>query len=316
MPLLKSKAYADAEEGQMAVEILGTEPEWITLSGAANTIIDGTPIVADTLGATLGTISVGTAMQIGVRPADHLRLIVPRNRDRLNPGNIMGNFRTDSIIVAGVTRTGEDKLDASLVVVPISHLRRLLSADSSAASHIAIYPADRNVSERQLLSAVRNVLPDGFNALTIAQQNSESFKMIAIEKWVTFVLLAFILIVASFNILSTLVMLMIEKQSNMRVLRSMGLSERNIRNIFIWEGVLVSGAGCMAGAIAGILLVGCQMQWGWVKLSAAGIDPALLSISTYPVALSFEDLIAVLALASVTSFLASFVAVIVGRKKF
>ena len=92
MPLLKSKAYADAEEGQMAVEILGTEPEWITLSGAANTIIDGTPIVADTLGATLGTISVGTAMQIGVRPADHLRLIVPRNRDRLNPGNIMGNF--------------------------------------------------------------------------------------------------------------------------------------------------------------------------------------------------------------------------------
>ena len=316
MPLLKSKAYADAEEGQMAVEILGTEPEWITLSGAANTIIDGTPFVADTLGATLGTISVGTAMQIGVRPADHLRLIVPRNRDRLNPGNIMGNFRTDSIIVAGVTRTGEDKLDASLVVVPISHLRRLLSADSSAASHIAIYPADRNVSERQLLSAVRNVLPDGFNALTIAQQNSESFKMIAIEKWVTFVLLAFILIVASFNILSTLVMLMIEKQSNMRVLRSMGLSERNIRNIFIWEGVLVSGAGCMAGAIAGILLVGCQMQWGWVKLSAAGIDPALLSISTYPVALSFEDLIAVLALASVTSFLASFVAVIVGRKKF
>ncbi|MDE6093887.1 MAG: FtsX-like permease family protein, partial [Muribaculaceae bacterium] len=149
---------------------------------------------------------------------------------------------------------------------------------------------------------------------TIAEQNADSVKMIEIEKRVTFVLLAFLLIVASFNNLSTLVMLMIEKRNNMRLLRSMGMADRRIKQIFVWEGVLVSGAGCLAGAIAGMILVGCQMQWGWVKLSAAGIDPSLLSIPTYPVALSAEDLFAVLALAAITSFLASFVAVVVGRK--
>ncbi|MBD5197578.1 MAG: hypothetical protein HDS86_00255 [Bacteroidales bacterium] len=93
------------------------------------------------------------------------------------------------------------------------------------------------------------------------------------------------------------------------------MPDKKIGAIFVWEGVLVSGSGCIAGAIIGIALVYCQMQWGWVKLSAAGIDPSMLSITTYPVALSAQDLTAVLILAAITSFLASSVAVIVGRKK-
>ncbi|MDE5647839.1 MAG: FtsX-like permease family protein [Muribaculaceae bacterium] len=313
LPILRSKAYVDAPDGQMAVKVTGADQRWMDTSGASSTVIDGMPIVADTLGSTLGVISVGTAMQTGIRPGDRMRLVVPRNRERLNPGNITGNFRSDTIVVSGVTRTGEDKLDAALVIVPLPQLRQLLSADSGSVSHIDVYPADGTDTE-SLVKAVRLNLPPGFKAMTIAEQNADSFKMIEIEKWVTFVLLAFILIVASFNILSTLVMLMIEKRNNMRLLRSMGMADRRIKKIFIWEGVLVSGAGCLAGAIAGMILVGCQMQWGWVKLSAAGIDPSLLSIPTYPVALSAEDLLAVLALAAITSFLASFVAVVVGRK--
>lgn len=313
LPILRSKAYVDAPDGQMAVKMIGADQQWMDTSGASSTVIDGMPIVADTLGSTLGVISVGTAMQTGIRPGDRMRLVVPRNRERLNPGNITGNFRSDTIVVSGVTRTGEDKLDAALVIVPLHQLRQLLSADSGSVSHIDVYPADGTDTE-SLVKAVRRNLPPGFKAMTIAEQNADSFKMIEIEKWVTFVLLAFILIVASFNILSTLVMLMIEKRNNMWLLRSMGMADRRIKQIFVWEGVLVSGAGCVAGAIAGMILVGCQMQWGWVKLSAAGIDPSLLSIPTYPVALSAEDLLAVLALAAITSFLASFVAVVVGRK--
>lgn len=313
LPILRSKAYVDAPDGQMAVKVTGADQQWMDTSGASSTVIDGMPIVADTLGSTLGVISVGTAMQTGIRPGDRMRLVVPRNRERLNPGNITGNFRSDTIVVSGVTRTGEDKLDAALVIVPLPQLRQLLSADSGSVSHIDVYPADGTDTE-SLVKAVRRNLPPGFKAMTIAEQNADSFKMIEIEKWVTFVLLAFILIVASFNILSTLVMLMIEKRNNMWLLRSMGMADRRIKQIFVWEGVLVSGAGCVAGAIAGMILVGCQMQWGWVKLSAAGIDPSLLSIPTYPVALSAEDLLAVLALAAITSFIASFVAVVVGRK--
>ena len=315
LPLLKSKAYADADNGgQMAVDVIGADIRWMKTSGVSTTIIDGSSIVADTLGSTLGVISVGVAMQTGARPADNIRLIVPRSRERLNPGNIIGNFRTDTIVVSGVTRTGEDKLDAALIFVPISDLRRILSADSNTVSCIDVFPTDNNISPSDLATTLKPYIPDNFNILTIAEQNAASFRMREIEKWVTFVLLAFILIVASFNILSTLVMLMIEKQDNMWVLRSIGMSDNKIRKIFIWEGALVSGAGCLTGAIIGTILVGCQRQWGWVKLSASGIDPALLSIPSYPVALKAEDLFAVLILATITSFLASFVAVIVGRK--
>ncbi len=316
LPVLKSKAYADTDEGQLAVNVIGVDRAWMDASGASQTVIDGSEIVADTLGSTLGVVSVGVAMQTGARPADMLRLIVPKNRPRLNPGNIMGNFRSDTIVVAGVSRTGEEKLDAAMVVIPIGRLRELLSASGNAATHIDVYPAGQDITTRQLLAAVEKSLPEGFRALTVAEQNAESFRMIEIEKWVTFVLLSFILIIASFNILSTLVMLMIEKQDNMHVLRSMGMPDRKIGNIFVWEGVLVSGAGCIAGALAGIVLVCCQMQWGWVKLSAAGIDPSMLSITTYPVALSAQDLTAVIILAAITSFLASSVAVVVGRKNF
>ena len=315
LPVLKSKAYADTDEGQLAVNVIGVTDDWMDASGASLTVIDGSEIVADTLGSTLGVVSVGVAMQTGARPADMLRLIVPKNRPRLNPGNIMGNFRSDTIVVAGVSRTGEEKLDAAMVLIPIDRLRNLLSADEKVATHIDVYPAGTEISPRQILAALSKNLPDGFKALTVSEQNSDSFRMIEIEKWVTFVLLAFILIIASFNILSTLVMLMIEKQGNMHVLRAMGMPDKKIGAIFVWEGVLVSGSGCIAGAIIGIALVYCQMQWGWVKLSAAGIDPSMLSITTYPVALSAQDLTAVLILAAITSFLASSVAVIVGRKK-
>lgn len=316
MPVLKSKAYADNEEGQMAVSVMGVPEDWMDTSGASGAVIDGSGVVADTLGSTLGVVSVGVALSTGVRPADMLQIIVPKNRSRLNPGNILGNFRADTIVVAGVSRTGEDKLDASLVIVPIARLRELLGTGDDAASHIDIYTsAGTGISTTRLLNTVKEALPDGFKALTVAEQNADSFKMIEIEKWVTFVLLAFVLIVASFNILSTLVMLMIEKQDNMLVLRAMGMADRRIGDIFVWEGVLVSGAGCLAGALAGIILVLCQMQWGWIKLSAAGLDPSMLSITTYPVALNHRDLLAVIALAAITSFLASSVAVIVGRKK-
>lgn len=315
LPLIRSKAYADADDGQMPVEAIGVDSRWMNASGASSTVIDGSPVVADTLGATLGTVSAGTAIQTGVRPGDRLRLIVPRKRERLNPGNLMGNFRIDTIIAAGVTRTGEDKLDAALVIIPLQQMRRLLSADSCAATHIDVYLTD-DVDADKMKEILTQRLSDGFTALTIAEQNADSFKMIEIEKWVTFVLLAFILIVASFNILSTLIMLMIEKQDNMWLLHSMGMADRRLRHVFIWEGLLVSGAGCIAGAIAGTILVMCQKQWGWVKLSAAGIDPSLLSIPIYPVAFNAEDLFAVLALATITSLLASSVAVIVGRKIF
>ena len=97
-------------------------------------------------------------------------------------------------------------------------------------------------------------------------QQEESFRMIAIEKWITFLLLAFILIIASFNVISTLSMLVIEKDDNIRTLYSLGASRNTIARIFLLEGWLISLLGGVIGIIAGVILSLAQQWGGFIKL--------------------------------------------------
>lgn len=114
--------------------------------------------------------------------------------------------------------------------------------------------------------------------------------MIAIEKWITFVMLAFILVIASCNIISTLSMLILEKEDNMAILTAMGGTRRFINGIFTTQGWLIVVLGGFAGMAFGTLLVLGQQHFGWIKLAAA--DPSLMSVDIYPVILSPADLLA------------------------
>ncbi len=113
--------------------------------------------------------------------------------------------------------------------------------------------------------------------------------MIAIEKWITFLMLAFILIIASFNIISTLSMLIIEKEGNMAILSAMGATRRMVSGIFVAQGWLIIVIGGMAGMLFGTVLVLCQQHFGFIKLGAS--DPSLMSIEVYPVMLRVADLL-------------------------
>ena len=140
--------------------------------------------------------------------------------------------------------------------------------------------------------------------LTRLQQESESFRMISVEKWITFLMLAFILVIASFNVISTLSMLIIEKTPNMATLRALGASETTIRHIFVWEGWLISMLGGIAGIVLGVILCLAQQWGGFIKLNG---DPSKLSISTYPVAVELTDILAVAALIFVTGLLVALI---------
>ena len=114
--------------------------------------------------------------------------------------------------------------------------------------------------------------------------------MISIEKWITFLMLAFILVIASCNIISTLSMLILEKEDNMGVLTAVGATRGFINRIFMTQGWLIIVLGGCAGIISGALLVLGQQHFGWIKLAAS--DPALMSVTSYPVVLSAADLLA------------------------
>ncbi len=116
--------------------------------------------------------------------------------------------------------------------------------------------------------------------------------MIEIEKWVTFLLLFFILTIASFNLVSTLSMLVLEKQDSLHTLRSLGMTRRAIAGVFRWESLLVSLIGGAGGILIGVGLCLLQEKFGMIKLNG---DPGSLVVSAYPVEVRMTDLAAVAA---------------------
>ena len=136
--------------------------------------------------------------------------------------------------------------------------------------------------------------------------NSESLKMINVEKWISLLLLTLILVVASFNVISTLSILIIEKDKSISTFRALGATIGMVEKIFVFEGWLISVSGAVIGLIIGCVLCVLQQQFGIISL---GGDGSNLVVDVYPVALNALDVLAVFAIVAVVGFLSSIVTV-------
>ncbi len=283
-PVLSEQAFAAVEEKQMPVTLRGMTPVGLVSSGLGAAVIDG----AYSPGSGDALLSVGVAMGLNARPSMGLpvALFEPRRVGRVNPSNPAAAFRSDTLGVGAVFQIEQEEYDRDLVVAPIEVVRGLLDYETEA-SMIAV-SVSPDVDFRRVRSEVGSLLPSGMTTLDRREQQTDAFRMIEVEKWITFLMLAFILAIASFNIVSTLSMLIIEKEPNMGVIKAMGGSRRFISSVFANQGWLVTVAGGTLGMVLGSALVLCQRHFGWVKLQAA--DPALLAIDSYPVRLDVADL--------------------------
>lgn len=288
VPAISENALAIYGGRQIAVTIDGIPDDYSEVTRLEQTIIDGDYVVMsqDTLHG--GVVSVGAAMQLGVRPAGSfpVKIYVPRRIGRISAATAATSFMVDSVYVTGVYRVEDSDHDASTVVVPIAMARRLLQMDESDASSIELLP-ETSVTEKRAIDAVADALGPGYSILTRLQQEEQSFKMIAVEKWITFVMLAFILIIASFNIISTLSILIIEKTDNIRTMSNLGASNGQLRSVFFFEGWLVSAIGGGIGIIIGLILCFAQQAGEFIKISG---DEAQLSITAYPVKVEAWDI--------------------------
>ena len=298
---IEDQALAMFRNRQMPIQLKGVPSDYDSVTGIARTIIDGMYIQNDGI-YNYATLSVGTAMKLVARPEfdDVLAIYAPRRRGNINPANPMAAFRSDSLLVGGVYMVEENDHDASTVIVPMDVARHLLDY-TTEASAIEVALQD-GVDERTAAAAISAALGQDYNVLTRLQQEEQSFKMIEIEKWITFLMLAFILVIASFNVISTLSMLIIEKSDNMVTLKALGAPQGMIRRIFVWEGWLISLVGGVSGVIMGVALCLAQQWGGVIKLSG---DPSQLSITEYPVRVAPADLCVVLLLVVLTGLVIS-----------
>lgn len=299
LPVVEEHALAMFGGVQMAVNINGVPSGYGQVTDMQSMVIDGGYFTSET-DVPVATLSVGTAVRLKSYPGTEslISIYVPKRRGRINTANPMASFRADSLFIGGVYRTEDSDRDAQSVIIPIEMARRLLDYDSGEATAIAVAGAE-GVGDDELAAAVREYAGEGLIIKNRLEQEAESFKMIAVEKWITFVMLAFIFIIASFNVVSTLSMLIIEKRSNMATMRAMGASRETIRNIFMWEGWLISTVGGVAGIIIGVALCLAQQIGGFIKLSG---DPSQLAIESYPVRVAPGDLLIVMGLVVVVGF--------------
>ena len=296
-PEITEQAFATTPQGRrMGLIVKGMTPAGLAASGLGGVIIDGdgSLAVTDSL-LPPSIISVGTAVSLNLRPSVDLcdfTLYEPRRLARVNPANPMGAFRSIPLQATGVYQIEQEEYDKDMVIIPYAVASRLLDYPSSVASSVAVQLRS-GASASSVASALEKVAAErSLRVLDRFRQQQAAFRMIAVEKWITFLMLGFILLIASFNIVSTLYMMMLEKQANMRILHAMGATRVFVARIFVSQGWLIVVLGGVAGIILGSLLVLGQQHFGWIKLSAA--DPSLMAVDSYPVVLSAGDILTTL----------------------
>ena len=285
MPSVTDNALIIANSKEMPIVLKGVNPAvYSRITSVDSLLLDGSPVSG--YDSSRAAISVGVAQRMGIYSTEEpLLLFAPRRIGRINTANPASSFLSDSLNVGSVFRTMQNDFDDNMVICDISTARELFQYDKEATSiEIKTTPG---IDIASFAEALGTALGEKYVVKDRFRQQEVNFRMVSIEKWITFLLLAFILLIASFNIISTLCMLIIEKQQSLVTLTDIGMSRRRIGNIFWWESMLVTFCGAVSGVILGVGLSLLQEKFGFIKLAG---DPESLVIQSYPVVVEWLDL--------------------------
>ena len=311
MPVIEDQALAIYAQLQMPVRLKGVPDDYNTMNDIDSVIIDGKWKLRDQV-SKFAVAGAGPAVRLCVRPEflGMVRLYAPQRQGRVNIANPMGAFRQDSVFISGIFQLQQNSYDADLIYVPLDMARELFDYENEA-TQIEVKLA-LGTSEQQVMRAITQALGSGYQVKNRLMQQREAYRLVNIEKWMAFLLLAFILVIATFNVISTLSLLIIEKDESIATLRALGANDRQISRIFVLQGWLITLVGAVTGVIIGLVLCLCQQEFGWLRLSG---DPANMIISAYPVEVQGMDVLITLALVAAVGLLTSMVTALIMRRR-
>ena len=311
VPVIEDQALAMYAQLQMPVRLKGVPDDYNTMNQMDSVIVDGQWKLRDQV-SRYAVAGAGPAVRLCVRPdfIGMVRLYAPQRQGHVNIANPMGAFRQDSLFVSGIFQLQQNNYDADLIYVPLDMARDLFDYETEATQVEVKLAAGSN--EQQAMRAITQALGDGYLVKNRLMQQSEAYRLVNIEKWMAFLLLAFILIIATFNVISTLSLLIIEKDDSIATLRALGANDRQISRIFVLQGWLITLVGAITGVVIGLILCLCQQRFGWLHLSG---DPANMIIDAYPVEVQWTDVLVTLALVAAVGLLTSMVTALIMRRR-
>jgi len=281
--VLEENALLMYGDRQHIATLKGVGENYADYSGLDRMMVEGDLKLRDEYGNNYAVMGRGLAnmLAVGLNFITPLEIYIPRRTARitLDPQQA---FNRRLLFPSGVFSV-EQEIDHSYVLVPLGFARELLEySDEVTSVELGIREGFR---ESAVKEEIGEILGEEFRVLNRYQQKEWLYKVMQTEKWAIFLILGFILMVASFNIIGSLTMLIIEKKKDIAVLKSLGAGEKLISRIFLFEGWMISLVGAVAGLVLGLVICLVQMEFGIVKLYGSGA----FIIDAYPVELQLPD---------------------------
>lgn len=249
-----------------------------------------------------GVMGIGLAAKLDARREyiTPLELYAPIRNAKVNLANPSSAFTQTYLYLGGVFSLNNSKLDENLLIVSLQTARQTFLYDNTQVSSLSV-KLKGGVSVENIKKQMRKTLGDKYEVKDRFEQQESTFRMMQIEKWVTFFILSFIAIIAIFNVIGSLTMLILEKEGDIATLRSLGANNRTITSIFMIEGWMISFIGAVLGIVIGLALCLLQQHFGLLKLSSS---TGQFLISAYPVKVEVSDLAIIFSSVVAIGFLA------------
>ena len=294
-------SLANYEDRQELLYIKGVPDNYLRENHFDNLLIDGdTALWKMRQPCAIMGSGVAGRLQVNLLSYDLLKLYYPK-RTKKNFANAADAFNTHYLMPSGVICTNTN-YDDNYIFCPIAFVRELMHYEGEVTS--VEIQLKEGVNAAKLRSKIENILGEKYCIRDKYEQEESLYRTMKSEKFVIYLILAFILILAAFNIIGALGMLILEKKMDTGVLFSMGASKSLIQRVFVYEGLMVSALGGVAGTILGALICLLQQTFHIVKLGGGGTH---YIIPYYPVQMRLTDLLIVLATILIISFLTSLI---------
>ncbi|GAB6394803.1 MAG: FtsX-like permease family protein [Bacteroidales bacterium] len=298
--VVQDNALARYRERQVIGVIKGVDEQYRHLTSIDSILVDGSFSLCDEV-ANYANLGIGLASALGVNAGfvSPLELYAPKRDGKVNLSNPAASFNVEYGYIASVFQTNQQAYDEAYIIVPISLARSLFSYENEVSAVELKLTKGTNINA--LKKQIRSMLGEGYAVSDRYEQQDLAYRMMRSEKWMIFLILCFILVVALFNMVGSLSMLMIEKRGDVQTLRNMGAADALIRRIFLFEGWMISGLGAVVGVIIGLILCFLQQEAGLIKMGATGS----FIIENYPVKVMASDIAVILAAILSIGFLAA-----------
>ena len=290
IPTLTEDALFRVNDKQHIGQVKGVGKAYEDIPRLGEVIFNDEDLILEDDSYSFAIPGAGVAWYLGINaysPYSMLRIYVPK-RGNASQMSLENGFNSDVLTVQQVFAT-EQEVDQKLVLVPFDWLSELLGFEDKA-SHVELFLA-QGADMGKVKKQVKALLGDAFVVRDQQEQQATLYKVMRSEKWAVYIILTFILILATFNVVGSLSMLMIDKRKDTGILKAMGADNRLIRKLFLNEGLLISVAGGMIGLLLGVVLVLLQQKFGFVKFGNGGN----YVVDAYPVMLKLKDVLLIFA---------------------